>query len=239
MDIQVLLNYQNKDLELSKIESEVRSSEEFKNLSESKKAVDSEKEKIMSLTQTAQNILDSYNEKKQQLEDLASDLDAFEIAIKNAKDSSDIERYINEISSISKEIDEVEAILNKQAPTIEKIEGDFAASLKRGQEAAGQYKQAQDSYTALMSGKKPEVEAIQKELAQLRAQLPENAVTLYDSLKKQGKNPPVVRARKCPTNCPRCRVELSAEARTKLSNIGDFSECPNPNCGRILIVTEE
>ncbi|MDE5601905.1 MAG: hypothetical protein K2J16_05350, partial [Clostridia bacterium] len=96
---------------------------------------------------------------------------------------------------------------------------------------------AKAEYTVYVSEMQPKVASIRAQLAELKKEIPEKIMEVYQSLRSSKKMPAFVEYDPNRKMCGRCFMGVPNDVCSKLRNPGDYAECPN--CRRVLFVPEK
>lgn len=231
MDIAKILEYQNKDTELYKIENEIAKSEYKKNYQEMISVVKKAQEKSSALEAQAGEIL-------KELETLKKNFKETSASLEKLTSKSNADLALAEIETVFDAIENVESNLNvlekKILQTAEKLNialNEFEYAKKNYGAAKAKYAENKTKYDNLVASKQAEIENIKKTLAELEKNLDPKMFAKYKQL-RQDKIFPVF-APLQDKSCGICMLELSSAQVDKVKAQG-YLECDN--CHRIIYI---
>ena len=226
--IESLLNYQQADAKLRKVEVTLSNSEERKKTAQAMKYLNGVEENLKRLDDKSAELLSAYNGCVEEIAKLKEQGAEFSSASEDAKDKSAIEY-------LTKKTDEILAQIKKLSETVSKINEEIQAVLKeyatiraKTKVAQEQYKENYPKYSELKNSLKPEKESAEKELEELKKKVDPALMEKY--LKKRANFYPVLYEVKTDV-CGACNMQLSMSEIGKLKN-GEIIECEH--CGRLL-----
>ena len=227
--IQELLNYQEIDAGLRKIESELAGSEERKKAVSAKKYLDGVEENVNKLDKKAGDLLAEYEKAVLDQKKLAEQKEEFTHALEGAEDETEIEYIVKKIDELVSKIKALATKLNKLAEEMASISKEYSSIKATTKAAQVQYAENGKKYNELKASKQGEREEIEKKLLALKKKVDGELMEKY--LKKRGNKmfPIVYEVRG--EMCGACNMQLSMLELNKLKN-GEVIECDQ--CGRIL-----
>lgn len=237
MKFDKILEYQKIDQELMTLESKVAKSDERQELALAKSRIDNATETIGKLANEANELLASYTSMKEKIDALKAQLDEFDGILEDVQDLQEAEHYLKIVSQIAEKINVLEKEASVSSQKIDQVNDNYKKTWEQGTKATEAYKGAKAKYDALMKELQPEVVKIKSQLNVLKAEIPENIMATYASLRSAKKMPAFVPYDSQNCICGRCRMEVDNDTKSKLRKEGDFAECPN--CRRILFVADE
>lgn len=229
MKIEKILEYQNLDNELRKLELELVNNADKKMLDKISGIVKEtqsissglEKEAEVALLEY-KKIQKKYNESIKTLENLTK--------IKDKKSTEEqCVKNVEQINNISVFLSGLEKNIMKLADTINKILSDFDTAKKNYNSAKAKYSKAKENLQKITEEVKPKIEKLEKELKSLEKNIDKEFLTKYKT-KRQDKIFPVI-VPLVDNSCGRCGMELPSAQIEKLKKDG-FLECEN--CHRII-----
>ncbi len=229
--LQAILNYQEVDKQIFKIERELSSSEERKEYGKVKKFLDGAPEKLDGLENKAKALraeAAGLNEKYAQLEEALKEFDDIDELI---GEGADISFYKKKVQVIMDKIRKIKAEINALVGNIKETDEEYQKLKKQilsiEKKAPAIYKAYKDIKSAKDAEKKP----FEEELAALAKEVPAEMLEVY-KVKRKEKVFPIV-GKIVGNRCPYCSMDLPISARSKLSG-GGWIECENHMCNRIL-----
>ncbi len=229
VQLQAILNYQEIDAKLYKLERELAGSEERKEYVKIKKFLETAPEKLDALEVKAQALkseADELTKKYQQLEDTLKDFENLDELVTGG---ADIAFYQKKAQTKVEQIKKMKADLSVLAESIKATDAEFQKLKKQVISAQKQYAEVSEKYKAVKAAKDPEKKALESELAGLASQVPAEMLEVYKTKRKE-KIFPVV-GELVGNRCPFCSMEPPLAARSKLTG-GNAIECDN--CHRLI-----
>lgn len=229
MSLQAILNYQEVDAKLFKLERELAGSEERKEYVKVKKFLESAPEKLDALEMKAQSLKVEADELVKQYEKLEDTLSDFENLDELVTEGADIAFYQKKAQMKVDQLKKMKADLNALVANVKATEAEYQKLKKTVIAAQKQYADVSEKYKAVKAAKEPEKKALEGEIAKLEKEVPANLLEVY-KMKRKEKIFPVV-GELAGTRCPFCSMEPPLAARNKLTG-GATIECDN--CHRII-----
>lgn len=237
MKFDKILEYQKIDQELIALETEVAKSDERKKFAYTKSALDTATEMIHKLNQDAGDVLNDYTEMTEKIASLKAELDGFNDVLDDMQDATEADYYLKNVTAIAERINALEKEANATAQKIDQINNEYKKTWEQGVKATNNYKTAKAEYEAIVSARQPKANEINKRLNALKEEIPQDLMNAYTALRSAKKMPAFVAYDVKAGACGRCFMELPNDAKSKLRNPGDHTECPN--CRRVLFIPEE
>ncbi len=232
--IKELLEYQNVDAGLRKIEIELSGSEERKKAISAKKYLDGVEENVNKLDSRSADLMAQYDISKKEIEALKEQQEEFLKASDDAVDEVGINYLL-------KKIDEVVAKIKSLSNTISKIDEEIKSIIKEystikatTRAAQVQYADNAKKYGELKLSFQGEREKIEKELEELKKKVDPDLMERY--LKKRANKIYPVLFEVKNNVCGACNMQLSMSELGRLKN-GEIIECDQ--CGRLLYKSSE
>jgi predicted nucleic acid-binding Zn-ribbon protein len=227
--INELLNYQETDAKLRKIETTLSSSPARKKAASAKVYIEGVEENVNKLDDKAGIISSEYDAIVAEQKKITEQLAELEKAVESAEDE-------NEIAYLAKKAEELTGVVKTICANISKINEEFQKVVKEYSEiksatkkAQSQYAESKKEYDELKGSVQAEKDAIVKELEQIKKKVDPVLMEKY-AKKRANKIFPIVY--EVTSNvCGACRMELSMLELNKLKN-GEIIECDQ--CGRML-----
>ncbi len=229
VQLQAILNYQEIDAKLYKLERELAGSEERKEYVKFKKFLETAPEKLDALEVKAQALkseADELTKKYQQLEDTLKDFENLDELVTGG---ADIAFYKKKAQTKVEQLKKMKADLSVLAENVKATDAEFQKLKKQVISAQKQYAEVSEKYKAVKAAKDPEKKALESELAGLATQVPAEMLEVYKTKRKE-KIFPVV-GELVGNRCPFCSMEPPLAARSKLTG-GNAIECDN--CHRLI-----
>lgn len=229
MSLQAILNYQEVDAKLFKLERELAGSEERKEYVKVKKFLESAPEKLDALEMKAQSLKAEAEELVKKYEQLEDTLGDFENLDELVTEGADIAFYKKKAQMKVDQLKKMKADLNALVANVKATETEYQKLKKTVIAAQKQYADVSEKYKAVKAAKDPEKKTLEGEIAKLEKEVPATLLEIY-KVKRKEKIFPVV-GELVGTRCPFCSMEPPLAARNKLTG-GATIECDN--CHRII-----
>ncbi len=229
--LQAILNYQEIDAKLYKIERELASSDERKEYVKIKKFLETAPEKLDALeikAKALQSEAEGLTKKYAQLEETLKDFDNLDELV---TEGADIAFYKKKAQSIVEKIKKVKADLTTLVGNIKSTDEEYKKLKKQVLSIEKKAPEVYKAYKELKAVKDGEKKPFEEELSALAGQIPAEMLEVYKTKRKE-KIFPVV-GKIVGGRCPYCSMDLPIAARSKLSG-GGWIECENHICNRIL-----
>ena len=227
--IEQLLNYQQADAKLRKIETELSGSEARKKAMAAKKYLEGVEANVDNLDARAAKLLDVYQKAVAERDRLIEFEAEFESAMKDAANEAELSYLVKKADKVSLEIKALYAKLNKLAEEVQAVMKEYVNIKNTTKAMQAQYAENGKKYNALKASLKDEKEAVEKELDGLKKTV--DPILMERYLKKRAsKMYPVVYELR-DNVCGACNMELSMSEINKLKS-GEIIECSQ--CGRLL-----
>ncbi len=227
--IEQLLNYQQADAKLRKIETELSGSEARKKAMAAKKYLEGVEANVDNLDARAAKLLDVYQKAVAERDRLIEFEAEFESAMKDAANEAELSYLVKKADKVSLEIKALYAKLNKLAEEVQAVMKEYVNIKNTTKAMQAQYAENGKKYNELKASLKDEKEAVEKELDGLKKTV--DPVLMERYLKKRAsKMYPVVYELR-DNVCGACNMELSMSEINKLKS-GEIIECSQ--CGRLL-----
>ncbi len=227
--LQAILKYQEIDTKLYKLERELAGSEERKEYVKFKKFLETAPEKLDAMEVKANALKTEAAEITKKYEKAEGTLKDFEHLDELVTDGADIAFYKKNVQAIVEQLKKLKADLTTLINNIKAVDSEYQKLKKQVISAQKQYAEAAEKYKAVKTLKDEEKKEIEKVLADLRKEVPEELMTIYQTKRKERIFPVVGEI--AGNRCPFCSMEPPLAARSKLSGGGRI-ECDN--CHRII-----
>ncbi len=227
--LQAILNYQEIDTKLYKLEREIAGCDERKEYVKFKKFLETAPEKLDSLEVKATSLKSEAAELAKKYEHTEETLKDFEHLDELVTGGADIAFYKKKAQSVVDQLKKLKADLAALTTSIKETDAEFQKLKKQVIAAQKQYAEASEKYKAVKAAREPEKKGLEAELATIEKDIPANMLEIYKTKRKE-KIFPVV-GELAGTRCPFCSMEPPLAARNKLTGGGSI-ECDN--CHRII-----
>ena len=225
--LQAILNYQEVDTKLYKIEREIAGCDERKEYVKFKKFLETAPEKLDSLEVKANALKAEAANLAKQYEKAEETLKDFEHLDELVVGGADIAFYKKNAQSIVDQLKKIKADINALVANIKALDAEYQKLKKQVISAQKQYAEASESYKAVKAKNEEERKAIESELSAIQKEVDEHLLARYLTKRKE-KLFPIV-GELYSGRCPFCSMAPSIEAKSK---IADGIECDT--CHRII-----
>ena len=229
MSVQAILNYQEIDTKLYKLEREIAGSEERKEYVKVKKFLEAAPEKLDSLEVKATALKTEAAEISKKYAHTEETLKDFEHLDELVTSGADIAFYKKKAQSIVDQLKKLKADLATLTANIKSVDAEYQKLKKQVIAMQKQYAEASEKYKAVKASRDGEKKAIEAELQKIAKEVSPDLLTLYLTKRKE-KLFPIV-GELAGDRCPYCSMEPPLAARNKLTSGGTI-ECDN--CHRII-----
>ncbi len=228
-DIEKILKYQAEDEKLIKIEHEIASSPERKNLAQAFNFVTKATERLDALEGKAAALGSALEELNKSFSETAEVLSEFENLDDMLEGGAEIAFYKKNILQITERLKNLKAEISALGKSIKESDEEFQTLYQKRRAMQKQGKEYQEAYEKYKEAKKTESEEIASGLKKLAVGIPPEILKRYQ-IKRSEHIFPVL----CPVKsdrCSKCGYELSLADKEKIGS-GGVVECEN--CHRVL-----
>lgn len=229
MQLQAILNYQEVDAKLYKLERELAASEERKEYVKYKKFLETAPEKLDALEVKAQSLKAEAEELDKKYTQLEETLKDFEHLDELVTEGADIAFYQKKAQTKIDQLKKFKADINAITASIKETDAEYQKLKKQVIAAQKQYAEVSEKYKALKTAKDPEKKALETELSAIAANVPQSMLEVYKTKRKE-KIFPII-GELTGNRCPYCSMEPPLAAINKLTG-GATIECDN--CHRLI-----
>lgn len=227
--LQAILNYQEIDKQLYKLERELAACDERKEYVKVKKFLETAPEKLDALEVKAKSLRAEADELVKQYERAEDTLKEFEHLDELVDGGADIAFYKKKAQTIVDVLKKLKADLTALMNNIKATDAEFQKMKKQVLAVEKQAPEVAQKYKAVKASKDAERKEIEEKLAMLAKDVSAELMAVYQTKRKE-KIFPVVGQLNA-GRCPFCSMEPPLAARNKLSSGGTL-ECDN--CHRLI-----
>lgn len=227
--LQAILNYQEIDTKLYKLERELAACDERKEYVKFKKFLETAPEKLDALEAKALALKTEAVELSKKYVKLEETLKDFENLDELVTNGADISFYQKKAQSILEQLRKLKVDLNTLTENIKATDAEYQKLKKQVISAQKQYPEAAEKYKAVKSSKDAERKEIEAQLAKIEKDLDKALFETYQNKRKERIFPVV--GELVSNRCPFCSMEPPLAARNKLTS-GATIECDN--CHRLI-----
>lgn len=221
--LQAILNYQEVDRKLFKLENELAESEERKKYAKLRKFLKTAPEKLDALETKANALSAEVTQLSKKYEQTANMLSDFDNVDELISGGADVSFYKKKAQSIVESLRKIKAELNALVESIKATDEEYQKLKKQVKSAQKQYGEAEESYKAVELSRKAEKDGILAELAKAEKEVPAEMLVRYQTKRKE-KIFPVV-GQLYSGRCPFCSMEPPLVAKSKLSSGIECDHC--------------
>lgn len=231
-----LWEYQQAELELAKLNKEMRSSQAYQKRSKLQKVmreqqdlikgyeteIDEHSAQISSFNAQLEALLHDYDLENSELETMENDADVTVEELTESRRS--IEKLVGKINSLNKE-------LTTLIDWCGAIQDSVNTAYSKGVRAKKDYDAVRTVCDAEKESFAPKIEALEKQLGEIKAEIPEELMKKYTAL-KMNHTAPIAKLQN--GQCGGCFVSLPSVVQKSVAAETKIVQCEN--CGRILFV---
>lgn len=228
-ELQALLNYQEVDSKLRKIEQEIAFSEEKKKYFQARKFLEGASDKLDAMDARAvelRRIAQVLTKKFIEMNDILKDFSHVDELLEGG---ADISFYVKNAQALSDGMRALKADINTLIDKINATAEEYKKLKAQTIKMQKQYNEYKEKYAALKDAKKEETAAILKELASIEKDISPEMMNRYKMKRKENTFPILCSLKN--ERCSVCGMELPLASRSKLSG-GNVIECDN--CHRMI-----
>ena len=227
--LQAILQYQETDAKLYKLEREIAGCDERKEYVKFKKFLEAAPEKLDALEVKASALQSEAAEITQKYARAEESLNDFENLDELVTSGADIAFYKKKAQALVDQLKKLKADLTALTANIKATDEEYKKLKKQVLSAQKQYADATEKYKAVKTAREPEKKELETALAKLEKAVPAEMLETYQTKRKE-KIFPIV-GEMVGGRCPFCSMEPPLAARNKLTG-GATIECDN--CHRII-----
>ncbi len=230
-NLQAILNYQEIDAKLYKLERELAGSEERKEYAKVKKFLETAPEKLDALEVKAKALraeADGLEKKYAQVEETLKDFENLDELVTGG---ADISFYQKNAQSIIEKLKKIKADINALVANVKATDEEYKKLKKQILSIEKKAPEISKAYKDLKAAKDVEKKPYEEQLSAIAKDISAEMLDIYKTKRKE-KIFPIV-GKIVGNRCPYCSMDLPIAARSKLSS-GGWIECENHICNRIL-----
>lgn len=230
-----LLEYQEVDRKLLKIEKELNETEEKKNYAKARKFMRNAQIMLEGYESKAISLMGEFNDLESRYRKVSDQLSEFtEIDFAELEENEEEVAYLKKNAlNLSETLKNLKKNLISVKEQMEKMTQEYEKLKKQTISIQKKYKEYKEKYDELAASRETEVAAIKKQLAALEKDIPAEIVERYRNKRKEGVWPVL-----CKLNGERCSVCSMDVPRAALSQLTEKSVIECENCHRILFKGE-
>lgn len=227
--LKAILQYQETDAKLYKLEREIAGCDERKEYVKFKKFLEAAPEKLDSLEVKAAALQSEAAELTKQYTRVEEALNDFEHLDELVTEGADIAFYKKKAQALVDQLKKLKADFATLTANVKATDEEYKKLKKQVLAAQKQYGEASEKYKAVKTSRDPERKALEADLAKIEKDVPPQMLEIYKTKRKE-KIFPVV-GELVGMRCPFCSMEPPLAARNQLTG-GASIECDN--CHRII-----
>lgn len=231
-----LLEYQEIDRKLLKIEKELNETEEKKNYAKARKFMRNAQIMLEGYESKAISLMGEFNDLESRYRKASEQLSEFtEIDFAELEDNEEEVAYLKKNAlTLAETLKNLKKSLGSVKEQMEKMTQEYEKLKKQTISIQKKYKEYKEKYDALTASRGEEVKEIKKQLASCGKDIPEEVLERYLNKRKEGVWPVL-----CKLNVDRCSVCSMDVPRAALSRFGETNVIECENCHRLLFKAEE
>ncbi|MBN2878094.1 MAG: hypothetical protein JXN65_00510 [Clostridia bacterium] len=234
--LKLLLDYQQLDIKISKIESEVKQSALYKKvvkvrkyLIDSQKLMQKHESEVVGINETLKSLLSQYNEANETVEELTE-------AISNVNSESsikEVQMLLRKAKQEQTNLAKIEREILKDQTTMSTIEESLQKIAHNVPTYKTEFEQLKAKYDEELLKINEEIEPLKDKLKELAKKIDKETLKKYKTAKKSHAIAVVMLDGK---RCMGCNMELSSKMAKEVTTSDTLLECEN--CGRLLYTKE-
>lgn len=228
--IESILQYQQLDLKLRKIEQELGATEERKRSKQWFQYLKESEEKLKQMEEHAEQLFLKLNKLKDSYAENKELIAEYTVAVDKSIDLDELNYLNKKFNDLNKTVSLLDRDIAALLKDMEETSAQFEEYRQKLPKAKKQYNDAKIKFDSVRKEREPEIIAIKKEMAQKEKEISADVLERYRKLKSQGIYPPFVELLG-ENQCGGCRVDMPMSMVSRLSEKG-YIECEN--CHRII-----
>lgn len=231
MNIEKILEYQNLDTQIKKLEEALENSADQKAMNSLKKVVQETKNISASLEKEAEKTITEFNKMQKNYNDAKNALERLEKSQDNEYTEQQCAECVKQLNNIANFLASLEKVMRQTAEKVNSILTEYETAKQNYEVAKNKHALHKQNLEKLKEKTLPQLETLQENLAKLESGLEDKFIKKYKT-KRQDKIFPVVVPLRG-NACGGCGMELPSAQIEKLKKDG-FLECENERCHRII-----
>jgi len=227
--LQVMLEYQSKDIELRKILDKVDKSDDSVRVQKARLAFDKAKQAAVGSEEQAASVNGFFDKAIGYCGEMKPKVDELVAKLEKETDPKKADEIVAKLQAIRAKIVEIDKRASKERTSGDKSLEAFSEAQEKGKTAKAVHTDAKSKVEALRKGIAGETEGLEKIIAELAAKLDPKFVEAYKKLASEKKYPPL--AELAGKSCRGCGMELSMSGLAGVSD-SEYGKCDN--CGRMV-----
>lgn len=231
MNIEKILEYQNLDTQIKKLEETLENNADQKAMNSLKKVVQETKNISASLEKEAEKTIAEFNKMQKNYNDAKTALERLEKSQENDYTEKQCAECVKQLNNIANFLASLEKIMRQTAEKVNSILTEYETAKQNYEIAKNKHASHKQNLENLKEKIQPQLESLQKDLIKLESGLEDKFVKKYKTKRQDKIFPVVVQLRG--NACGGCGMELPSAQIEKLKKDG-FLECENERCHRII-----
>lgn len=227
--IERLLQYQEKDSELLKIEQEIAGSEERKKFMQTQSFLKKASEKLDQLEAKSQQILARIDGVNSRYAEICETLKDFEHLDELVEEGADLSFYQRSATQISEQLKTLKGEIATLTALAKETSEEYLSLKKKVITMQKQYPDLRAAYQDFKNSRQEKTDAISAELEKLAKDIDEEVMRKYRAKRSERIFPIICEIKS--DRCSKCGIELSIADKDKVA-AGNVVECEN--CHRFL-----
>lgn len=232
MELSSMLEYQELDKEMMKLENELKQSAAAKEYLSSKHALSAAQDQVLKQNRDAGEMVKQMEGLIAEYETLEKELKEAEEAVPDVSDITGADFFIRNLQKLESQLKNLASEISKMSGKIVELNQNYNATMAAGKEAKQKVGASKAPYEAEVEKYRPAATELQQKIAEAEKGCSEEFLTAYKRLRKV-KFPVIVPLRD--GSCGGCYMTVAGDTIVAL-NSKPFIECPH--CGRILYKAE-
>ena len=226
MNLDKLLEYQEEDGKLRKIETEIKASEEYKKYAIAVRFMKSAPEKLEQLDKRASELKALVEELDRQNADITGEIEEYAELDDMVEGGGDLSYYEKTLRALKNQLATLRTKMDELQGKISKTLDEYTALLQQKAAMQKQGKEYQAKYEAIREARAGEADELKKKMAKIAKEIPAEILTKYNAKKAEKIYPVFVPLtdRSC-----RCGMTFSLAQESSLSG-GNVIECEQCHC---------
>lgn len=229
--IQTLLQYQDVDRDLRKIELEIANSEERKKASTAKNFLLESEENAGKIDRRAEELINIYKKAKDNFDGSLMLINEYDNTIRTLKSEDELSYLAKKVNQVLDNIKNLERDITAVLKDMEDVSKSFSEFRNKYNAAKKDYVENKEKLDKLKSEKAGAMEIIKKKLEELAKKIDPKILEKYNRKRGDRIFPVLVPARS--NMCGGCSMEISLKGMSKL-NEEKIIECEN--CRRLIYI---
>ncbi|MCI9032083.1 MAG: hypothetical protein HFK09_06145 [Clostridia bacterium] len=234
IDLKAILEYQEADIRLRKMQDSIEKSEAQRRGKQAKIEFDAAKKRVDDSEAQAGEILDFIKNADETADKARSVVSEYKEKIDEKMSAEERKTIRAELEALKAKLSESEKRVDSKLKRASKVVDESRESQARAKKMRDVFLKEKEAYDKLKKSKEPEIAELKKQLALLREKVDPQLVKQYDELSADRKIPAFVDAFKSESgtySCRGCGLQLSQADNGKLERDGI---CRCGNCRRII-----